>query len=246
MKDKEAFFLLSRIYGINNVLIRKGLYSSYDRGLNSNLLNDLGCKAVQGSKTTDFSISKVCNIDDSYPIIYSPARVIESKGNDIVDVVRSENLSLTKEHIAIIGCPSDISFKDTEVCAPKVEINTKLTTPRIEFTKIEETKYLVDVSEIAGNYMLVLNQTIHDGWRIKDANTETDLKYKKILVNHLVNGWLVTTDKNLGKQEFIIEFTPKGASPWLRYISLAFLAILFVLTIYLRPKSDGAFRKSQI
>jgi len=233
-QDKEVFLTLSRIYGIDNLLIRKGLYSSYDREFNSTILKGLDCQSIPGRVTSDWSISKVCKINNSYPIIYSPQRVINSYGNSMSNTVK--NLKLTEKNglVAIIGCPSDISFNDKAVCANQEDFNFK--TPKIEFYKVEENKYRVGVTKIHGNYILVLNQTLHDGWRVRDARTKEVLRYKKILVNQLVNGWLVTTSNAENNQEFIIDFAPKGSGNWLRYVSLIFLALLVVLIGLLKLK----------
>ena len=147
-----------------------------------------------------------------------------------------KNLKLTEKNglVAIIGCPSDISFNDKAVCANQEDFNFK--TPKIEFYKVEENKYRVGVTKIHGNYILVLNQTLHDGWRVRDARTKEVLRYKKILVNQLVNGWLVTTSNAENNQEFIIDFAPKGSGNWLRYVSLIFLALLVVLIGLLKLK----------
>ena len=75
----------------------------------------------------------------------------------------------------------------------------------------------------------MLNQTFHNAWRIRDAQTKKVLQYKKILVNQLVNGWVVNTSNAVDNQEFIINFEPMGSSNWLRYVSLIFLALHVVL-----------------
>lgn len=242
MEDKEVFLTLSRIYGIDNLLIRKGLYSSYDREFNSTNLKRLGCQSIPGRATSDWSINNVCKIKNSYPIIYSPQRVINSYGNSMSNIVKNFKLIERNGLVAIIGCPSDILFYDKAVCVNQEDFNFQ--TPKIEFYKIEENTYRVGVTKIHGNYILVLNQTLHDGWRIRDARTKEVLQYQKILVNQLVNGWLVTTNNAENSQEFIIDFAPRGSSHWLRYVSLIFLALHVVLIGLLKLIGWGTKKRS--
>jgi hypothetical protein len=233
----EEVVLLSRIYGVENIFIRNNLFSSIDRDFNSHQLNLKGCSNTLYNKSA-WSISKVCKVSVPYPLVYIPDIIINSEHNELLDLLSNINIGVN-DKVGVIGCPDGISFKDEMACSLNSAFKTKGAIPSVKFNSDSSMRIKVTVSGIKDDYILVLNQTFHSGWVLKNAVTGKIQNYQKKLVNHLVNGWLITVGNDVKQQSFIIEYAPQENYIRLRNISIIIFIGLIILAmiLYMRNKN---------
>jgi hypothetical protein len=237
ISNGEQVTLLSRLYGIDNIFIRNDLFSSYDREFNSQNINIPGCYETSFNSSA-WSISKICEINNPYPLIYIPNKIIKSDEKKLVEILDVSGMDIRSRMVAI-GCPENISFSDEIICSENDLSYLQNLTPAVRFSRIETTRFNVTITGITGNYLLVLNQTFHSGWVIKDMSSNEVKSYQKKLINHLVNGWLITPENRTTNQSFIIEFSPQKNYIFLRNMSLTVFFGLIVLVFFLYFRNKG-------
>ncbi len=91
---------------------------------------------------------------------------------------------------------------------------------RIEYTKVDNTKYLVKVTDAKSPYILVLSDLFDPGWKVITASGN-DVANKHFLVNAYANGWEIN---KLGNYELIVKFAPQDLlNPTLKISLLTFI-----------------------
>ena len=124
------------------------------------------------------------------PRIYASGTIVKSNSLDeALNLVAADEWNETSAFI----------FQDIGI-----ELDDNLT-PRITFTKISPTKYIVNIRESKDSYVLILNNTFDESWKIKIDN---QIVNKHFMINGFANGWLI--DK---KGDYDIEIKLK-VWPW--------------------------------
>jgi hypothetical protein len=82
-------------------------------------------------------------------------------------------------------------------------------TPRINFVKIDPTKYKVRVEGAKNPFTLVFNETFHPGWRI--YKNQQPVLADHFLVNWYANAWDIKPEDVGGAENFelMVEFWPQ-------------------------------------
>ncbi len=224
-----AFF---RIYGVNNLFYRSGLESTYLPKLDRDGITKK-CQLIDPRGDSDWSVTSICPIKDTYSIIY--ASVSPQYSTKSFDEILSEN-GKNKPRLVILGCP-EITKEKNNICNPGPIDDLAPTAPVLESKKVSDTKYRVVAEDIKGRFILVFNQTYHPGWIILNKSGKR-LNLPHILVNQLVNGWVVDPAIGKNKEEYIIEFYPQILYSKLLPISLvSILVMLFYLVHKPKPKN---------
>lgn len=101
------------------------------------------------------------------------------------------------------------------------------TQPKIEYTKIDNTRYLVKVTDAKNPYIMVLSDLFDPGWKVI-TTSENDVANKHFLVNAYANGWEIN---KTGSYELIVKFVPQDLlNPTLKISLSAFiLGTLFLI-----------------
>ena len=109
--------------------------------------------------------------------------------------------------------------------------------PIIDTTRLSSSKYVVNISQITGPFILVFNQTYHPEWRVINEEGEVQ-NLSHLLINQLVNGWVIHPLSDQTTIQYVIEFHPQKIYSQLFPISaLIFLTLsLYVLVGVIRKK----------
>ena len=219
------------IYGIKNNFNRSNLRSTINISAEQASVNP-SCDQITNSNL-DWSITQICHIKDTYPLIYSSIQPIYS--TKLMSEIVEKIYSLDKQ-IAVIGCPKSIDTLGI-ACGPSKPYQIKTNKmPTIRVTTISSTKFIVDINEMNGSFLLVLNKTFHQGWRIFNKDGVV-MNFDHLLINQLVNGWLINPSGDETSGQYIIEFYPQKIYSDLYPISVT---IFLVLSLYV---CLGLFRK---
>jgi len=222
------------VFGVDNLLYRSGLESTYKSTLDRDGILKR-CQPFLPQGNSDWSITSLCLIKDAYPLIYSS--ITPQYSNESFTKLLPEFVNL-KVRTVVLGCPEKLKEKSSICNIEKISDLAK-TIPTLSITKISETKYRVGVENIKGKFILVLNQTYHPGWIIQNRSGERQ-DYPHVLVNHLVNGWVVDPATNQEKEDYIITFYPQVIYSRLLPISLiSLLAMVVYLTHQSKQKNEG-------
>jgi hypothetical protein len=84
------------------------------------------------------------------------------------------------------------------------------TPPIITFTKINPTKYTVNVAQAAGPYTLVFNQQFNKGWRLSTGSVpgghkKTVAQMSHFQANGFANAWYITPEDAGGRTDYELE-----------------------------------------
>lgn len=79
--------------------------------------------------------------------------------------------------------------------------------PEINFTKVSEAEYKINIKRATGNYALILSELYDPGWKVltKDG---TEIAKSHFLANGYANGWII--DKK-GSYEIFVKFVPQDS-----------------------------------
>lgn len=226
--DTLEFFF--RLYGVDNLFYRSGLESTYISKLDREGIGSK-CRSVIPESESDWAISAVCPIKDTYPLFYA------SVSPQYTDMSLSQIIAEKKDQnrLAILGCPTSLKEKSNLCQFDKIE-NLAAVAPSLQFEKISKTKYRLRVNGIKGKFLIIFNNTYHPGWVLSDMNGNK-LNYSHLLVNQLVNGWVVEPAEGQDQAEYLVEFTPQVLYSKLLLFSLISL-VAMLLYILFQPKSN--------
>ena len=226
--DGNDLAILMKIYGINNIFIRTNLFSTYNRNFNYKFANYPFCKNVTYKSSSDFSIDRVCSINGVYPLIFSADDVQYYDKNNFFDKFIFDGNS---KQVTI----SQIDHKDIKRLDALLEKESKgeLIAPEVNFMELERYRYQVDIDNIKTDYVIVLNQTFDDGWKIVDTESGEEMEFDKISINGLVNGWIIPKIDDIDRQKFIIEYRPQLTYTYYRNISIIAFFLLLFTALYL-------------
>lgn len=112
-----------------------------------------------------------------------------------------------------------------------IPTNEKLLLPGVEYKKINSTKYIVNVDEATGAFLLVFSENYHPWWKAvisKGEKQEIIPQNKHIKVNGYANGWLI--DKS-GDYQIVLEYKTQKTYQELLYFTsvLIFIAIFYLI-----------------
>lgn len=198
------------IYGINNIFNRTGL-KAYLNILPEQRGTTSLCLPVD-APASDWSITEICPIENAYPTVYASVSPTYSS-DPILKIISQQNLS-TKQ-LALID--------------PTTPYRLAQEAPSVKITSLTPTRFVVSVSDIQGSFILVLNKTFHQGWRITNQDGSV-LNFDHLLINRLVNGWVIDPFSDQVSAQYIIEFYPQEIYSRLFPISTT---IFFLLTLYI-------------
>lgn len=101
--------------------------------------------------------------------------------------------------------------------------------PDIEFKKINQTKYQVEIKNAIEPYFLVFSEAFHPGWT-------TSVEGEHFMINGFANGWYI---RKTGDYKIIINFDPQK----IYYISISISVFAFLATIIFllikKKKNEG-------
>ncbi len=212
--SQEMFMKLSRIFGINNIFIRKGLTSNINPKVNSNVRFD-SCVDT-GLNKSDWNIKYICHVEASYPLIYIDKNPVNIDGESFEKYLMTDYFDLAPK--AVYNCPTNTNCSFV--------FSKSKETPDVNFMQKGKLKFLVSTPFSDTNQLLVLNQSYHPGWILVDANSDKPINSTHVVVNDLVNGWVLPPSTN--DSSYIIKFSPQSVYERLYPISVLF----FVLTIF--------------
>lgn len=198
------------IYGINNIFNRAGLNEFVNISRDQKDFS-VHCSKI-ASPDSDWSITEICPIENAYPLFFASVSPTYSS-DPILKIISKQNLSA--KQLALIGPTTPY------IMAQKA--------PSVKFTPLTPTKFVVSVSDIQGSFILVLNKTFHQGWLVRDQKNQV-LPLDHLLINQLVNGWLVEPAEGEFSTEYLIEFYPQELYSSLFPVSTT---IFFLLTLYI-------------
>jgi|CXWL01.1.fsa_nt_gi hypothetical protein len=224
--EVDKLTALFRIYGVDNLFYRSGLESTYNSPLDRDGVRQ-ECQSIKTQSDSDWAVTSICHIKDSYPLIYSSVSPQYSTKtlSELIPGIKD-----AKDRVVFLGCPISLGFNN-EACGANRVDNYGQTLPELTFQKISDTEYSVKAENINGKYLLVFNQTYHPGWVIS-TSVSGKLNYHHLLVNQLVNGWMIDPEGDSNTAEYIIEFYPQKVYSKLLPISL--VSIFFMLLYLIR------------
>lgn len=118
-------------------------------------------------------------------------------------------------------------YKNPYVMLQRDNNGERLSQPKIEFQKIDPTKYLVKISDAKDPFILNLNQTYHPGWTI---GVESLGHFK---LNSFSNAWLI--DKE-GSYEFELSYAPQ------KYVliggAISIVAVIAIIILLFKKRND--------
>ncbi len=212
--SQKTFIKLSRIYGINNIFIRKGLASNINPKVNSSVRFD-SCVDT-GLNKSDWNIKYICPVGGSYPLIYIDETPVNIDGESFEKYLMTDYFNFAPK--AVYNCPTNINCSFV--------FSKSKGAPDVSFIQKGKLKFLVSTPSSDTNQLLVLNQSYHPGWILVDANSDKPINSTHVVVNDLVNGWVLPPSTN--DSSYIIKFSPQSVYERLYPISVLF----FVLTIF--------------
>lgn len=217
-KDQKTFQKISQIYGIDKIFVRRGLIPT-DPLSPDYTWTMAGCRQT-GLISSDWSISQVCDIPDPYPLLFVSSNPQAASSSAFYDGMTQ--LKAKTDYLVSVDCEQEAGIgmcKDTVATTAK-----KKPSPRVVFNRVAPTKYEVSIDNISSDFVLVLNQTYHPGWVIRDESSEKP-DHIHLLVNQLVNGWYIPFEGTSSAQ-FKIEFYPDILFQKLIKVSLGALLVL--------------------
>lgn len=218
--DKTVFRKLSQIYGIDKIFVRRGLIPTDPSSPDYNWMME-GCR-LTGLNSSDWSIGKVCTIENPYPFLFASSNPRVASSSAFYDGLKQ--FKIKTDYLVSVDCEGQTDLgtcKDSAVKSPKIKPS-----PKVVFNRVGPTKYEVGVDNIMSDYILVLNQTYHPGWVIRDESAEK-LIYPHLLVNQLVNGWSIPYS-GASSARYTIEFYPDILFQRLTKVSLGALIAALV------------------
>lgn len=231
-ESRASLIEFSRVYGIQNIFYRQGLTSTLVNNTDFDSKNN-NCKNYPNIDS-DWSVTSICSVDDSYPMFFSSVTPTFSEASISGQIKIKHDKT---KYLTVIGCLEQLNL-GTNPCSIDLPTMSK-ETPTITFKKIGVSKYLVHASGIAGNYLLIFNQTYHDGWRVLSESGNT-LSSRHILINHLVNGWILSPNGDEKSAQYIIDFYPQSIYakilPW--SLGLFIIICLYLLSHYLSKRKN--------
>jgi hypothetical protein len=233
LKKTETNFQLTKkfvgLYGVNNIINRSNLNEYIN--LSDKLSLEKSCFHPKNGDS-DWITTDICTLEDAYPLVYGSVKPVYSSDSilNILDKPKVPNL------LTVIGCTETLRMTGKE-CSPTSPHVLANDTPQIEIISINSTWLVVNATIIKGNFILVLNQTFHPGWRILDSKGNR-LGFEHILINQLVNGWVVKPNSMETSAQYTIEFYPQKIYSRIFPFSIAFFVLLsiYLLTGWVRKK----------
>lgn len=133
---------------------------------------------------------------------------------------------------------SNISFEKTITEVPilrkEATANSNITIPIINYQKINNSEYKVQIDEAKEPFVLVLSQLFDPAWKIYIDGKETGKVH--FLANAYANGWII--DKS-GSYDLTVKFTPQDLLEKGKIVSLAATLAGLILVIWkLRKNND--------
>lgn len=126
---------------------------------------------------------------------------------------------------------NNISFEKTitEVPVLKREISNDfdISIPNMNYQKINESEYKVQINEARGPFVLVLSQLFDPAWKIYVDGKETGKEH--FLANAYANGWII--ERN-GSYELIVKFTPQDLLEKGKIVSLTTTIAGLILVLW--------------
>lgn len=228
-RDIDYLMAFFRIYGIDNLIYRSGLESTYKSQLDRIGIQEK-CQPIVPQSDSDWSITSICSIKDTYPLFYSS--VSPQYTNKSLSEILSEKHN--RDRTVVLGCPESLK-EESDICNSIKIDKLSSSEPPLKFEKISATKYSLKTNGVEGKFLLVFNKTYHPGWILFDGSGNK-LDYPHLLVNQLVNGWVIEPVEGQDQAEYLVEFTPQVLYSKLLPISLISILVMMVYLIY-RPKS---------
>lgn len=129
------------------------------------------------------------------------------------------------------------SFLDDPLLRKVVDVVSTSSLPMIEFTKIDQTKYLVSIKNAKNPFLLVFSELFNADWRVYPVDNLEEIRNiwvtwgrksilsdKHLLVNGYANGWYIDQK---GDYNLILEYWPQR----LLYIGFFISGISLVLCL---------------
>lgn len=113
--------------------------------------------------------------------------------------------------------------------------NLKKENSSLSFTKINPTKYKVEIEDGKSSYFIVLSESFNSGWKIYQGKEEI-AKGNHFMANGFANGWYIGANllgDGINKKEIIIEYAPQRLDDISMTISLASVGILLLSLLYI-------------
>lgn len=99
--------------------------------------------------------------------------------------------------------------------------------PKIDFKKISQTKYEVNVENVSEPFVLVFSELFDPGWRLYN---DSKVNNKHIIANGYANAWLV---EDLDNSKHIIEFMPQRNLQLGVYVSIFSIVLGIAIAVYI-------------
>jgi hypothetical protein len=223
--DGKKTSTIMTLYGIDNVFMRTNLFSTYNREFNYRYANYPFCENVEYiNNYSDFSINRICSVDEVYPLIFAPTNIQYSEDDDFINEIELQE----GKRFAVVEPLGTTNLKELVDFLSDGDMKT----PKTSFIEQDIYRYLVSVNNIETDYFIVLNQSIHSGWKIFDVENRKELPFNKVLVNGFVNGWIIPKVDGVDLQKFIIEYRPQFTYLYIRNISLIILFFSLLISLY--------------
>ncbi len=137
--------------------------------------------------------TKYCSLEEQ-GVCYTHYEKVVKAGKKAENVMilfefSSNNLPIKNLKIQLITSPDVRLVKKTQ----KIDTSMKIV-PKIEFSRINPTKYTMHVSNAKTPYFLVLNESFNNGWKVYKKDNES-LKLKE----YIFIGWIGDTMKSVLK-----------------------------------------------
>ena len=168
----------------------------------------------------DIEVDIVAGLDQrSFEYIYSPS--INSDDPQIFLCRRDESIPLTANITAKeIYSPIVYSVNDLSKLSSEVQ--------PIIYTKINPTKYAIDIGKLDKDYVLVFNSRYNGLWELYNDNFQNDDNFVQdhFIVDGYANGWLIKKGRS---QNLVLVYKPQDWYEKGKMISL--ISVLILLTM---------------
>ncbi len=170
---------------------------------------------------------KINEATTQFQITGSSGNIIETNENFISEKVNFVELFFIKP----LNSDPALVFEES------ITTGKDLKLPGVEYRKIDNTKYIVNIDEADGAFLLVFSENYHPWWKAvikKGERNEPISKNKHIKVNGYANGWVVDEK---GDYQIILEYQSQKIYLKLIYLtSFLLLSAFFYLIIFKRLK----------
>lgn len=228
--DSISPVIKAQLFGADSIVLRKDL-NLKGLGLSSDAYQKAQDQIASLhldliSDYPEFSIFKV-PVGGVIPMIYSPSSTI------FVDSMPSL-LNLVKQHH--IDLQKSIFICKGVSCIPNVPVNevdfNNLTVPeRVNFTKISDSEYEVDILGNKGRFILSFLQSYNPNWKIKVNNHQLDDK-GHFVVNGFGNGFFIDEkEKNLRLEIYFVSGKVYNQLDKISAGVVIFLSMLFFILL---------------